>query len=83
MYFKQGKYPEALDCHNKSLDIKIRVVGPENLVVATTYLNMGAAWKEMGDNDKAMEYYSSALPILEKVHGPDHPHVADTQVPQI
>ena len=77
--YEQCKLAEALKMHQEVLRIRVATLGPEHPDVAATYLNMGAACNKMGDNDKAMEYCSSALPIFEKVHGPDHPLVANTQ----
>ena len=38
VYYSQGKYAEALEYHNKSLEIKLRVVGPDHPQVATIYM---------------------------------------------
>ena len=76
---EQGKYPEALQYYNKSLEIKIKVHGQDHPDTAKTHLNMGACYGEMGDSDKELKCYEYALPIFEKSHGPEHPLVANTK----
>ena len=39
VYYSQGKYAEALEYHNKSLGIKLQVVGPDHPLVADTKVN--------------------------------------------
>ena len=43
---------------------------------ATSYNNIGAVYCSQGDYDKALEYYSKALAIKEKVLGLEHPDTA-------
>jgi len=41
--------------------------------VALLWNNLGSAWDSKGDYNKAIEYYASALAILEASLGYDHP----------
>ena len=41
VYDRQGKYEEALEYHQKSLDIEIRVFGSDHPDVAKSYNNIG------------------------------------------
>ena len=43
VYYSQGKYAEALEYHNKSLEIKLRVVGPDHPLVADTKVFLAPA----------------------------------------
>ena len=42
--------------------------------------SVGVVHYHMGENEKALEYYNKSLEIKIKVHGQDHPLVADTKV---
>ena len=64
--------------HQKSLDIKLKVFGPDHPDLASTYCNMGVVYMEMGDYEKALEYYNKDLEIATRVHGLEHPVAADT-----
>ena len=39
-----GDFPKALEYHNRDLEIKIQVFGPEHLVVAETKTNIGSVY---------------------------------------
>ena len=44
----------------------------ETSYIATSYNNIGSVYDSLGDNDHALEYYSKALDIWEKVLGLEH-----------
>ncbi|MEO6406780.1 MAG: adenylate/guanylate cyclase domain-containing protein, partial [Ferruginibacter sp.] len=61
-YF-QGKYPEALDYYNQSLNI---FIGNKNVVgMANIYSNIGVIYYDQGDDAKALENYLKALKYAE------------------
>ena len=60
VYDRQGKYEEALEYYQKSLDIKIRVVGGDHPNVATSYNNIGNVYNRQGQYERALEYYQSS-----------------------
>ena len=68
--------------HQKSLDIKLKVFGPDHPDVAKTYCNIGVVYDGMGDHEKALEFYNKDLDITIKVHGPEHLDVARSKVCQ-
>ena len=78
VYRAQSKFAEAMDYCNRSLDINLRVHGPEHPDVASTFNNIGIVYRKMGEHEKALEYYNKDLAITIKVHGQDHSHMADT-----
>ena len=41
--------------------------------------SIGVVHREMGENEKALEFYNKSLEILIKVFGQDHLLVADTK----
>ena len=68
--------------HQKSLDIKLKVFGPDHLVVAETQGNIAGVYYRQGKHTKALELYKKELAVKEKAHSHNHPHVADTKVRQ-
>jgi len=66
----------------KALDIYLKVYESQNGIhpsVANTYNNLGGAYRNKGDYDKAIEYYKKALDIVLKVYesiNGIHPSVA-------
>ncbi len=46
------------------------------LRVAIRYNNLGSAWQDLGDAEKAIEHYNKALEIDLKVFGDKHPDTA-------
>ena len=42
----------------------------------TVWNNLGSAWYNLGQHEKAIEYYEKALASGLKTYGKEHPHVA-------
>ena len=42
------------------------------------YNNLGAAWADLGEARRAIEYYEQALAIDRQVYGDTHPNVASS-----
>ena len=76
IYYYQGKYAEALENHDRAMEIYKKVSGVDHPQVATSYSNMGLVYYELGEYDKSMECYDKALIIRKKVFGEEHPDVA-------
>ena len=86
VYSRQGNYPRALEYYSKALAIQEKVLGLDHpdtvrscnniIKIATFYNNIGETYYNQGDYPKALEYYSKALAIQEKVLGLDHPNIA-------
>ena len=64
--------------HQKSLDILLKVFGPDHLDTATIYNNIGEVYRKQAKYPKAMEMYEKSLEIRLKVVGCDHLLVAKT-----
>ena len=62
--------------HEKSLAIRIKVLGPEHAGVVTSYNNMAVVYKAQGRLGEALELYEKSLAIRIKVLGPEHADVA-------
>ena len=52
--------------------------GPDHAEVAGTLDNLGNAWRELGQPEKARDLHERALRIFEREYGPDHAEVART-----
>jgi tetratricopeptide (TPR) repeat protein len=69
----EGKYAEALDHHQRALELWERSLGAENADVAGSLNNAAIALRQLGQYDRAIDNYQRALAIREKAVGPDHP----------
>ncbi len=76
VYEAQGRLGEALELHEKSLAIMIKVLGPEHADVATSYNNMAIVYEAQGRLGEALELFEKSLAIRIKVLGPEHADVA-------
>jgi len=79
VYKSQGHYERALEYYQKSLDIKIRVVGSEHPDVAKSRNGIGNVLKRMGKPEEALVQYQKALEVFLTVYGQEHPLVADAK----
>ena len=64
-----------MDFYNKALQIDLEVFGDNHPDVAIDYNNLGMAYRDVGDKQKAVHYLKQALTIMNTVYGPDHPSV--------
>ena len=54
---------QAKDYHQRALEIRIKVLGPNHIDVATSYNNLGLVNEAMGELEQAKHYYQRALEI--------------------
>jgi tetratricopeptide (TPR) repeat protein len=71
-------YAQAESLLQRVLDIRERVLGPDDPGTAWTLNNLAGLYGEMGRYEKAEPLYQRALDIKERVSGPDHPDTATT-----
>ena len=76
VYHVMGNYAGAIERFERSLEIDLKVFGPDHPTVATSLSNLGSVYDAQRDYGGAIEKYKRALDILEKAFGPDHPNVA-------
>ena len=74
--FDYGKYKEAEPVYLRLVSLREATLGKEHPYTATTYNNIGEAYRSQGDYPKALKYHLNALPIREKVQGKEHPDTA-------
>ena len=70
-YF-QGEYNEAIDYHEKALDIFMRIRPSNDLITATAYGYIGLIYDNVGQYQKALAFLETSLEILQKILPKDH-----------
>jgi CHAT domain-containing protein len=73
---EEGKWVEARPVIARSLEIREKVLGSDDLLVATTISVLANNYDYTGDYASAEPLELRALKIREKVLGPDHPDLA-------
>ncbi|HEU4414715.1 MAG TPA: CHAT domain-containing tetratricopeptide repeat protein [Candidatus Angelobacter sp.] len=72
----QGRYVEAGPNLQRALEIRERLLGEDNLLVANTLGFSASYFDNIGDYASAESANLRALKIKEKLLGPDHPDIA-------
>ena len=65
----------ALTCNHRAVELREQNA-PGSPKLATAYNNLGSAYGDLGDHEKALEYQLKALEICEQVLPPTHPDLA-------
>jgi serine/threonine-protein kinase len=73
---EQGKYEEARVRHDRALELRKKVLGPEHYFVVSSLNNLGTVLGALGKYEEARVAYSNALELREKLLGREHPLVA-------
>jgi CHAT domain-containing protein/Tfp pilus assembly protein PilF len=74
--YAASKYDEAIRTEEKSLNIRERILGANNLDVAESLFARGLYCRNAGDIPRAEDSYLRALAIREKALGAEHPDVS-------
>ena len=72
----EARFAEARVPLRRALEIRERMLGPDDLLVAETLGTLASAYESTGDYASAEPLKLRALRIMEKALGPDHPRVA-------
>jgi tetratricopeptide (TPR) repeat protein len=72
----QGKYAEATEFCEKSLEIYQKTLPANHLDLAILHNNIGAMYNNMGEYSKAVSYYEKALEIKQNTLPANHPSLA-------
>ena len=67
-----------MDYYQKSLDAKLKSLGPDHISLAYAYNNIGVISDRAGHFDKALNNHLKALIIREQVYGTWHEEVASS-----
>ena len=73
---RAGKPGEAFPLIQRALEIRERILGPDDRETAAAINAQGLLARDQGEYAKAEEFYERALAIRERSLGPDHPDVA-------
>ncbi len=60
---KKGEYESSLKWHNKSLQIKMRTLKPDDSSIGSSHLSIGNVYQEKKDYTNALKSYEKALMI--------------------
>ncbi len=72
----EGKYLDARPMIARGLEIRERILGPDDIAVANTLGFLATTFDLAGDYSSAEKLWLRALKIKEKIYGPDNPEVA-------
>jgi CHAT domain-containing protein len=72
----EARFAEARVPLERALELRERVLGPDDLLVAETLGTLATAYESTGDYASAEPLKLRALRIMEKALGPNHPRVA-------
>jgi len=75
---QKGDLTEASRLYKKTLDIQLENLSPDDLILATTYSNIGTIYDCMQELPEALHYYKNALRIKQKSLSEDDPLMATT-----
>lgn len=76
VYQNKGDYDKAIECGDRSLEIRLKVLGPDHPDTASSFNNIGLVYNLKGDYEKAFEYFERCLAIRLKIFGTDHEDTA-------
>ncbi|WP_062296602.1 CHAT domain-containing tetratricopeptide repeat protein [Nostoc piscinale] len=74
--YQEGKYSTAIPLAERVLAIREKVLGQENLVVATNLNNLATLYQAQGEYQQAEPLYLRSLAIKEKLLGNSHREIA-------
>src|SRR5664280_1592646 len=72
--YEIGLYASARTLHQRALDFRRNVLGPEHTETTTSMDNLAGALQALGDLAGACKLHEEALQICRRVLGSDHPH---------
>lgn len=78
VYTRLLRYKDALKYQLKELEILKKLLGDEDLKIATSLNNIGVTCGELGKHEEALNYLKQALEIWKKFSGDEHPDVANS-----
>jgi tetratricopeptide (TPR) repeat protein len=74
--YKKRDYDSSLKWHHKSLEIKMRILEPDYVEIASGHGSIGHVYKEKKEYAHALESFEKALTIYKQAFGEDHTSVA-------
>ncbi|MBD3286719.1 tetratricopeptide repeat protein [candidate division WOR-3 bacterium] len=80
LYMEKGIYDKSIAYLEKSLDNRLRRLGPNHIDTGTSYNLIGATLRRQGKLDKALDCFDKALKIHISILGINHPVTAKTYI---
>lgn len=74
----QGKFKEALECHNRALDIVLGLYGENSEQIIACYNNIANCYSDMGKNREALDLQFKILEMRLSLYGEQKSEVATT-----
>jgi len=68
VFDKQGKFNEALNYHQRALEIREQLSPSNHDDIGNSLLNVGMCYEHLEQNQKALDYYRQTLNIYETNH---------------
>ena len=78
LYFKMGRYDDALPLFRKTLDIRKRVLDEQDPRYAVSVNTLAVVYTEMGRFDKALPLSLQSCMLTKKIWGEGHPRHASS-----
>ena len=78
VYYSQGEYEKALEYYEKSLKIRLSILGENHPSMARSYNNIGIVYISQGEYERALEYIEKSLKIRLSIFGENNPDVAES-----
>jgi tetratricopeptide (TPR) repeat protein len=72
----QGRYEDAMNFLQKSLEIDRVILGPNDPIIANRLNNYASLLRDIGRSEEALDYYKKALTIDEQNYEPGHPTIS-------
>jgi tetratricopeptide (TPR) repeat protein len=76
-YRDKGEYDSAMPYYVKSLNMRIKLFGPENLAVGNSNYLIGINYHEKGEYNSAIQHYEIALELYLKLLGENRSKIAN------
>ncbi|HET6586022.1 MAG TPA: tetratricopeptide repeat protein, partial [Nannocystaceae bacterium] len=73
----KGEWARAIGLHSQAVEIRRRLYGPEDLLVASSLNNLGNAHNANGEFERGLELLEQALAIRRVAYGDAHPRIAE------
>ena len=78
-YSAHGRHPDALVMHEKSLELRRRLLPENHPDIGVSCMSAGASALAAGNLHRALEFAREALRILQATLPPLHPYVQKAQ----
>jgi len=72
---KLGKHQQALQYHNKILDLRKKLYRGENLAIARSYHGLALVYADLEEHKEVLKYHEKVLKITGDFYGGAHPQV--------